>query len=178
MKAAWWILTVGLTLASVLLVAFGVRQLNAAHPTAELAKPSMSSAAPTPVVADPGWQRSEVMEFGRTSAVRLLSYTSQNAERELTAAVDELTTDPFRDEYTDLIEKVIVPGAKREPVTTEAEVPAVAVESLQRRSALLLVFVDIRTTMGNGKPNDTTNSLRMELEKVGDSWMVAAFDPL
>lgn len=178
MRAMWWILTVGLTFASVLLIAFGVRQLDAAPPTAESAEPSMSPAAPTSVAADPGQQRSEVMKFGRTTAVRLLGYTPQNAERELTAAVDELTTDPFRDEYTELIEKVIVPAASREQVTSEVELPAIAVESLEPRGASLLVFVDIRTTMGNEKPSTTSNSMRMKLEKVGDSWLVAALDPL
>ena len=177
MKAVWWILTVALTLASVVVVAFGVRQLDAGPTLAAPAGPSAPAATPPPV-ADSAQRRDEVLEFGREAAVRLLSYTPQSAQRELAEAADELTTGAFRDEYTELITTVILPAATRKQVTSEAQVPAIAVESLDRSRASLLVFVNQRVTIGTQEPTNPTSSMRMRLEKVGESWLVANFDPL
>lgn len=177
MKALSWALSVVLLLGTVALLAFGVRQLTttSASPAPQAAAPAQT---PTPVVADSARLRSEVMTVGSTSAVRLLSYTPQSAERELTAAAEELTTGPFRRKFTRLVTETVIPGATSKQITAEANVPAVAVESLDAGSATVLAFVDQRVTVGAEEPTETASSIRIELTKVDGEWLVAAFDPL
>ncbi|MDG4668800.1 hypothetical protein [Mycobacterium sp. 236(2023)] len=176
MKAVWWILTVALTLASVVVLALGVRQLDAA-PTPAAAGLSGPAATPPPA-ADSAQRRNEVQKFGREAAVRLLSYTPQSAQRELTAAGEELTTGAFKDRFTKLINQVVIPGATAKQIRSEAQVPAIAVESLDTDTATLIAFIDQSVTIGTEEPTNTTSSVRMGLEKVGKSWLVATFDPL
>ncbi len=176
--ALWWMLTVVLMLGALTVLAFGVRQLNTEPPTRAQPAPTMTAAAPAPLVADSARLRNDVLEVGRTSAVRLLGYTPQNAERDLTAAAEELTTGAFRDSFTRLITQVVIPGATTKQITADVQVPAIAVETLDASSATLIVFVDQSVTIGAGAPTETASSMRMKLEKIGDAWLVAAFDPL
>jgi hypothetical protein len=53
-----------------------------------------------------------------------------------------LLTGQFRDSYTQLINNVVIPGAKEKKITSTAQVAAAAVESLTRDKASMLVFVN------------------------------------
>ena len=160
--ALWWTLTAMLALALVVTTVFGTWQLIRAN-------------QPTP--ADSAPARQIVLDTAKTSTAKMLTYSPQNVESELNDAVS-LTTGAFRTSYSDLIHDVVIPGAKQKRISAVAEVPAVAVESLTARTATLIVFVNQRVTAGSDQPSDTASSVRMRLEQVNGSWLVAEFEPL
>jgi Mce-associated membrane protein len=95
----------------------------------------------------------------------------------LTAARDRLTGG-FRDEYTNLTNNVVIPGAKQKQITAVANVPDAASVSANPGRAVVLLFVNQTVTVGAGVPADTASSVRVTLDKVGDRWMVSQFDPV
>jgi Mce-associated membrane protein len=88
--------------------------------------------------------------------VKLLSYSPDNVESQLTSAAT-LTTGAFHDSYTRLIEDVVIPGAKEKTITATAVVPAVAVESLTATTATMIVFINQTVTVGSATPEDTAS---------------------
>jgi Mce-associated membrane protein len=46
------------------------------------------------------------------------------------------------------------------------------------KHAVVLVFVDQTTTIGNDAPTQSTSSVRVSLDKVGGRWLVSQFDPV
>ena len=117
------------------------------------------------------------MRAATESAIAMLSYQPDSVEKELTAAVDRLTG-AFRDSYTQLINEVVVPGAKEKQISAVATVPAAASVSANENHAVVLVFVNQTTTVGNDPPTATTSSVRVTLEKVDERWLVSQFEPV
>ncbi|MBB2772959.1 MULTISPECIES: hypothetical protein [Mycolicibacterium] len=107
----------------------------------------------------------------------MLSYRADQVEQDLTAASDRMTGE-FRNEYTTLINDVVIPGAKEKRVSAEATVPAAALVSSSADRAEVLVYIDQTTTVGDDPPSATTSSARVSLEKVGDRWLLAGFEPV
>ena len=93
------------------------------------------------------------------------------------AAVDRLTGS-FRQQYTQLVSDVVAPGAKQQHISAVATVPAAASVSATGNHAVVLVFVDQTTTIGNDGPPQTTSSVRVTLEKVHGRWLISQFDPV
>lgn len=110
-------------------------------------------------------------------ATAMLSYRADQVEQDLTAASDRMTGE-FRNEYTTLINDVVIPGAKEKRVSAEATVPAAALVSSSADRAEVLVYIDQTTTVGDDPPSATTSSARVSLEKVGDRWLLAGFEPV
>jgi Mce-associated membrane protein len=111
------------------------------------------------------------------STVAILSYRPETVERELPAAAERLTGS-FRDQYTQLINDVVIPGAKQQHIAAAATVPAAASVSAAPDHAVTLVLVDQTTTIGNGPPTKTTSSVRVTLDKVDGRWLVSQFEPV
>jgi Mce-associated membrane protein len=109
--------------------------------------------------------------------IAMLSYRPDSVEKDLTAARDRLTG-AFRDSYSQLIKEVVVPGAQQKRVSAVATVPAAASVSATQRHAVVLVFVNQTTTIGNDPPTATTSSVRVTLDKVDERWLVSQFDPI
>ena len=42
----------------------------------------------------------------------------------------------------------------------------------------MLVFVNQTVIVGQDAPTDTASSVRVTLDKVGDSWLISKFDPV
>ena len=72
----------------------------------------------------------------------------------------------------------MIPGAKQQQISAAASVPAAAAVSAQARTAVVLVFVNQTVAVGQDAPTGTTSSVRVTLEKQGDRWLIANFDPL
>lgn len=117
------------------------------------------------------------MRAATESAIAMLSYQPDSVEKELTAAVDRLTG-AFRDSYTQLINEVVVPGAKEKRISAVTTVPAAASVSATENHAVVLVFVNQTTTVGNDPPTTTTSSVRVTLDKVDEKWLVSQFEPV
>jgi Mce-associated membrane protein len=113
----------------------------------------------------------------RDITVAILSYRAGTVEQDLRSARDRLTG-AFLDSYTDLINNVVIPGAKEKNITSEARVSAAASVSAAPTRAVALVFVDQRVVQGADAPSGTASSVRVTLDKVGDRWLVSGFDPV
>lgn len=111
------------------------------------------------------------------STVAILSYRPETADKDLSAASDRLTG-TFRDSYTSLIHDVVIPGAKQNNITAVATVPAAASVSATRQHAVVLVFVNQTTTIGDAPPTGSASSVRVTLDKVADRWLISDFTPV
>ena len=121
--------------------------------------------------------RDESVQAAKDSTTALLSYKPDTVEQQLGAARDLLTGD-FRDSYTSLTNDVVIPGAKQKQIAAVATVPAVASVSANPNHAVVLVFVNQTVIVGQDAPTDTASSVRVTLDKVGDRWLIAKFDPV
>jgi Mce-associated membrane protein len=111
------------------------------------------------------------------STIAILSYKPETVDHDLKAAADRLA-EPFRQQYTQLVNDVVAPGAKQQHITAVATVPAAASVSATGKHAVVLVFVDQTTTIGNDAPTQSTSSVRVNLEKVDGRWLISQFDPV
>jgi Mce-associated membrane protein len=121
--------------------------------------------------------RSESVQAAKDSMVALLSYQAPTADKQLRAAV-ERTTGKFTNEYQDLINRVVIPGAQQKLVSATAEVIAAAPVSTTPNHAVVLVFVNQSTGMGTEKPTDMQSSVRVTMDKVDGRWLVSGFEPV
>jgi Mce-associated membrane protein len=109
--------------------------------------------------------------------IALLSYRPDTVEKDLSAAHDRLTG-PFRDAYSKLVHDVVIPGAKQKQISAVATVAGAASLTATGSRAVVLLFVDQTTTVGNNAPTNTTSTIRVTLDKAGDRWLVSQFEPI
>ncbi|KDF00973.1 hypothetical protein Y900_019050 [Mycolicibacterium aromaticivorans JS19b1 = JCM 16368] len=121
--------------------------------------------------------RTESVQAAKDSTVALLSYKPESVEKDLGAARDRLTGS-FLDAYTQLINTVVIPGAKEKKISALAAVPAAASVSAKPDHAVVLLFVDQTVVVGTDAPTNTASSVRVTLEKVKDRWLISGFDPI
>lgn len=111
------------------------------------------------------------------SAIAMLSYRATNVQQDLTAASERLT-EPFRSDYLELINEVVIPGAIQKQISAVATIPAAAAVSATANQAVVVVFINQTTTIGNDPPTNTASSVRMTMDKVEGRWMVSQFEPI
>jgi Mce-associated membrane protein len=111
------------------------------------------------------------------SAIAMLSYRPDTVDKDLPAAANRLTG-KFRDDYLQLINDVVIPGAKERKISAVAAVPAAAPVSATDNHAVVLVFVNQTIIIGGDAPTDTASSVRVTLDKVHDQWLVSQFEPI
>jgi Mce-associated membrane protein len=109
----------------------------------------------------------------------MLSYKPDSVEQQLNDARNLLSGD-FRDQYTSLINDVVIPGAKEKQISAVASVPerGAASVSADPDHAVVLLFVNQTVVVGQDAPTDTASSVRVTLDKVGDRWLISKFDPV
>lgn len=128
-------------------------------------------------VRDGDQARIESVQVAKDSTVALLSYKPDTVEQQLTDA-RALLTGQFQDEYTKLVTEVVIPGAQEQQIAAVATVPAAASVSADPNKAVVLVFVNQTVVVGGGTPTDTASSVRVTMEKHGESWLISEFDPV
>jgi len=121
--------------------------------------------------------RVESMAAARDATVVILSYKADSVEQDLHSARGRLTGS-FLDSFTDLVNKVVIPGAREKKISAAARVPAVASVSASAKHAVVLAFVDQTVTIGDGAPSASASSVRVTLDKIDDRWLVSGFDPV
>ena len=121
--------------------------------------------------------RADAVAAARESIVEMLSYQPATADQKLTAARDRLTG-PFLNDYNQLIQTVVIPGAKQKKISATAEVPAAAAVSGGADHAVVLAYVDQSLAVGSAAPTRTNSSVRVAMEKVDGRWLIAGFDPI
>jgi Mce-associated membrane protein len=119
----------------------------------------------------------ESVRVATDSTIAILSYRPESVDRDLAVATDRLTG-VFREQYKQLVGDVVAPGAKQQHITAVATVPAAASVSASENHAVVLIFVDQTTTIGNDSPTQTTSSVRVTLDKVRGGWLISQFDPV
>jgi Mce-associated membrane protein len=113
----------------------------------------------------------------KDSTIALLSYKPDTVDKDLGAARDRLTGS-FLDAYTQLVNNVVIPGAKEKKISAQASVPAAASVSAKPDHAVVLLFVDQTVVVGADAPTNTASSVRVTLDKVGERWLISGFDPI
>lgn len=121
--------------------------------------------------------RGASVQAAKDATVRMLSYQPDTVDRDLEAARKLLTGD-FQNSYTSLTHDVVIPGAKQRQISAVATVPAAASVSASPRHAVVVVFVNQTVVVGSDAPSDTASTVRVTLDKVGDQWLIAGFDPI
>jgi Mce-associated membrane protein len=111
------------------------------------------------------------------TTIAMLSYRSDTVDKDLRAAANRLTS-KFRDEYTQLINDVVIPGAKQKKISSVASVPAAASVSATENHAVVLVFVNQTINIGDDPPSDSASSVRVTLDKINNRWLISHFDPV
>ena len=124
-----------------------------------------------------GVAAAESLAAARETATAILSYRTASVEQDLNAARDRLTG-TFLEEYTKLVNEVVIPGSKEKRISAVAQVPAAASVSATPSHATALVFVNQTVNIGNDAPTDTASSVRVTLDKVGGRWLVSGFEPV
>jgi Mce-associated membrane protein len=119
----------------------------------------------------------ESVAAAKDSTVALLSYQPDTVDKDLRAARDRLTGG-FKDSYTQLIQDVVIPGAKKQNISAVATVPAAASVSATPNHAIALLFVDQTVAVGNDAPTGTSSIVRVTMDKTGGRWLISAFDPI
>ena len=117
------------------------------------------------------------MAAARSATEAILSYKADSVEQDLGSARDRLTGS-FLASFTDLVNKVVIPGAREKKISAAAKVAAAASVSAVAEHAVALVFVNQTVVVGGGAPSGTASSVRVTLDKVGDRWLVSGFDPV
>ena len=121
--------------------------------------------------------RGESMAAAHDGTVAILSYKADSVEQDLHTARDRLTGN-FLESFTDLVDKIVIPGAKEKRISATATVPAVASVSATAKHAVALAFVDQTVTIDGGAPSASASSVRVTLDKVGGRWLISGFDPV
>jgi Mce-associated membrane protein len=121
--------------------------------------------------------RAESVQVAKDSTVALLSYKPETVEKDLGAARDKLTGS-FLDAYTQLVNNVVIPGAKEKKISAVAQIPAAASVSAKPDHAVVLLFVNQTVVVGTDAPTNTASSVRVTLDKVKDRWLISGFDPI
>jgi Mce-associated membrane protein len=160
-RFAWARLLVAVLPALALILALGVGYLKWLDGTARASR----------AAAD------ESVRVASESTIAILSYKPESVDQDLKAAANRLA-EPFRQQYTQLVNDVVAPGAKQQHISALATVPAAASVSATGRQAVVLVFVDQTTTIGSDAPTQSTSSVRVTLNKIDGRWLISQFDPV
>jgi Mce-associated membrane protein len=121
--------------------------------------------------------RIESVAAAKDSTIALLSYKADTVEKDLEAAKNRMTG-AFKESYSHLINDVVIPGAKRDHISTTATVPAAASVSATPNHAVTLLFVNQTAVVDKSPPTDTTSSVRVTLDKIAGRWLISGFDPV
>lgn len=109
--------------------------------------------------------------------VLLLSYRPDTVDKDLNAAQNRLSG-KFRGDYAQLVNDVVIPGAKQKQISATAAVAAAASVSANENHAVVLLFVNQTIVVGNDAPTNTASSVRITLDKVHNQWLISQFDPV
>lgn len=121
--------------------------------------------------------RTQSVQAAVDSTVAMLTYRPDTVTQNLAAALDRMTG-KFRDSYSALTHDVVIPGAKQRQISSVATVPAAAAVSATPAHAVVLLYVNQVTTIGNEPPTDSASRVKVTLEKVNGRWLISQFDPI
>jgi Mce-associated membrane protein len=111
-------------------------------------------------------------------AVALLSYSSDNLDRDIADAKSYLTGD-FLAYYTKFTTEVVAPAVRQKHLKQKSVVTRAAVSKISPTSAVVLAYVNESVTSPDRKdPLVTPSIVSVTLEKVDGSWLISKLDPV
>lgn len=122
--------------------------------------------------------KTHVIQSASDGTVALLSYAPETLDKDFANAKTHLTGD-FLNYYTQFTAEIVTPAAKQKAVKTSAAVVRSAMAQLAPTSAEVLLFIN-QTTTSKENPDGsfTASSVKVGLTKVGNDWLISAFDPV
>jgi Mce-associated membrane protein len=121
--------------------------------------------------------RIEAVRAATDGTIAMLSYQPQTVEEALHSARDRMSG-PFRDAYSELVDRTVIPGAREKKVSAVVDIPAAATISATAGEAEVLVFVNQTTTIGDGAPTSTASSVKVTLVRTDSEWLISDFTPV
>lgn len=121
--------------------------------------------------------RADSVKAASEATAAILSYQADSVEQDLHSAQERLTG-TFKDSYSELTNDVVIPGAKAQRISAVARISAAGTVSATPKHAVVLVFVNQTVVIGKDSPTDTSSVVRVSMDKVGDQWLVSAFEPI
>lgn len=121
--------------------------------------------------------RIEAARAATDGTIAMLSYQPQTVEEALHSARDRMSG-PFRDSYSELVDRTVIPGAREKKVSAVVDIPAAATISATAGEAEVLVFVNQTTTVGDGAPTSTASSVKVTLVRTDSEWLISDFTPV
>ena len=119
----------------------------------------------------------EATEAARDSTIAILAYDPGTVDKNLTAARERITGS-FRDDYTKLVNDVVIPGAKQKNITTLVTVPAAGAISASPTHAVVLVFINQTVAIGTDPRTDSSSAVKVTMDKINGKWLISTFDPI
>lgn len=119
----------------------------------------------------------ETVQVATESAIKMLSYQPDTVEADLNAARDRLTGS-FKDSYTQLTNDVVIPGSKQKHISAVANVAAASSISATPNHAVVMLFVNQTTVVGDDPPTNTASVVKVTLDKQNRRWLVADLTPI
>ncbi|MGV0794076.1 hypothetical protein [Mycolicibacterium sp. XJ1819] len=121
--------------------------------------------------------RAEAVAAAEEATVVLLSYKPETVDQDL-ASAEALMTGDFKESFAQLARDVVGPGARQHQISSAAQVPAASAVSVTRDRAVVLAFVNQSVTVGEKQPSESSSSVRIALDKIGDRWLISDFKPV
>lgn len=123
--------------------------------------------------------RAAVANAGREGLEAALSYDYRSIDETVRAARGALTGE-FRDQYLELMDKVVAPSAKKKKLVTKTSVVGTSVVSADASEADVLAFVDQTTIEGKDKATPRLGGSRVVLHmtRIDGKWLISSMKPV
>jgi Mce-associated membrane protein len=110
--------------------------------------------------------------------VAVLSYSSDNLERDFANATPHLTGE-FLNYYNKFSSTVVAPAVREKHLTQTAVIIRAATSQLRPESAIVLAYVNETVTSADKKnPTMTPSIVSVTLTKVDGAWLISKLDPI
>ena len=111
------------------------------------------------------------------SVVKLMSYNFHSIDRQLDETKG-LTTGQFTDDYTNLVQNVLRPGAMDKQAEVQAAVLKSSVVSSSSSEVTLFVFIVQQSeTLANPGGDQTESTVRVTMDNQNGAWLVSDLKP-
>lgn len=120
--------------------------------------------------------RDTALQAAREQVVTVLSYDFRSMDQDLQRA-REVLTGGYLEEFTTQAKQVTVPAARKEQITTSADVMASAVVRADPAQVVVLLFVTQRTRSSQSEAvRLSAHRLQLTMTRIGDRWLISELE--
>lgn len=122
--------------------------------------------------------RADALVSAQQRVPQLLSYSFDSLEEDFEVARAQ-TTGEFADDYARLLEESVAPEVEAQRLVNEAAVSSAGVVSGDADEVVVLVLLT-QSTLTDGSSEPTLRGYRLEvrMQRAGDDWLIAGFEPV